>query len=130
MSVRKSAEVAIDALLQTARDARETMERAQREIETLLDRYHRPYHRTLDRPASTGSFRLGLDCHTMAATGPPVGPDPGAKRPLVCLSNADGTCPSEWLVALADCFRRAFDTDDVRINEPFRGGHIIRRHWR
>ena len=97
-------------------------------IETLLDRYHRPYHRTLDRHASTGSFRLGLDCHTMAAIGPPVGPDPGAKRPLVCLSNADGTCPSEWLVALADCFRRAFDTDDVRINEPFRGGHIIRRH--
>jgi N-formylglutamate deformylase len=97
-------------------------------IRTLLERYHRPYHSRLLEHVATGAYRVGLDCHTMAAEGPPVGPDCGARRPLVCLSNADRTCPADWLETLADCFRQAFDSDDVLINEPFRGGHIIRRH--
>jgi len=38
---------------------------------------------------------LGIDCHTMAAKGPPIGPDPGKERPLVCLSNARRDLPSK-----------------------------------
>lgn len=38
-------------------------------IETLLARYHRPYHARLTELARSGAL-LGLDCHTMSAAGP------------------------------------------------------------
>ena len=95
-------------------------------VETLLATYHRPYHRRLT--AATGpDIRLAVDCHTMAAVGPPVAPDPGAERPLVCLGNADGTCPQAWLEGLKLCFEQVFGPR-VTINEPFRGGYITRTH--
>lgn len=94
-------------------------------VERLLDAHHHPYHARLADAAHRGLL-LGIDCHTMAASGPPVGPDPGVKRPAVCLSNADGlTCPDDWLALLADCFRQAYH-DDVRLNHPFKGGFITR----
>ena len=62
-------------------------------IEHLLATCHRPYHARLTELASGGA-KLGVDCHTMVAFGPPVAPDPGAERPWVCLSNGDGTCPA------------------------------------
>lgn len=95
-------------------------------VDTVLDRYHEPYHARLTAAAELG-LTLAIDCHTMAEHGPPVGPDPGARRPLVCLSNADETCPDRWLEEMAECFRRAYH-EDVAINEPFKGGFIIRAH--
>ncbi len=95
-------------------------------IEALLHRYYRPYHQRLDELASSG-VAAGVDCHTMAAKGPPVGPDPGAERPWVCLSNADGTCPQAWIEALRDSFARELG-GNVTINHPFRGGYITRTH--
>lgn len=97
-------------------------------VEALLDRYHRPYHARLSKAAAL-DLQLGIDCHTMAATGPPVGPDPGAVRPAVCLSNADETCPDDWLELMADCFREAYHPN-VRLNDPFKGGFITREHGR
>jgi N-formylglutamate deformylase len=95
-------------------------------VEQLLERYHRPYHAELTRWAD-GRVRIGVDCHTMAAVGPPVGPDPGLERPWVCLSNADGTCPGHWLDGLRACFLAEFG-GNVRINDPFTGGYITRMH--
>jgi formiminoglutamase len=92
----------------------------------LIERYHSPYHQRLSALASFG-VKVGLDCHTMAAVGPPVGPDPGVERPLICLSDGDGTCPRQWLGELALCLGRAFGRE-VAINHPFTGGYIIRRH--
>jgi formiminoglutamase len=63
----------------------------------------------------------------MSAVGPPVGPDPGQERPLVCISNADGTCPQEWIMNLAGCFSAVFK-QKAAINKPFRGGYITRSH--
>ena len=94
----------------------------------LLNRYYRPYHRKLTEAAKSGPI-LGIDCHTMAAYGPPVGPDPGMERPLVCLGNADSTCPQSWLESLAICLSDEFQ-EEVAINTPFPGGHIIRHHSR
>ena len=94
-------------------------------VESLLDRYYRPFHQKL-QDLSNG-VKLGIDCHTMADKGPPVGPDPGKERPLVCISNADGTCPMEWIRHLAALFEPAFQTR-VSINKPFKGGYIIRSH--
>lgn len=96
-------------------------------IRTVLERYYFPYHDKLAAAAATGGIKLGLDCHTMSPIGPPVGPDPGRIRPLVCLSNRNGTCPQEWLYSLASCFTEVFK-EKVAINNPFYGGYIIQSH--
>lgn len=99
-------------------------------VATLLRRYYHPYHRRLRRISDGGHAALGLDCHTMAAVGPPVGPDPGIERPAICVSDGDGTtCPPGWTSHLATCLERAFE-DEVRINSPFSGGFITRHHGR
>lgn len=93
----------------------------------LVDRYHAPYHERL-RDFS-GRVVAGVDCHTMAAVAPPEAPDPGEERPWMCLSDADGTLPREWLDALSDALETAFGVTPS-INEPFQGGYIIRHHSR
>jgi len=95
-------------------------------VEALIRTYYRPYHRNLTRLAGD-HLLLAVDCHTMAAKGPPVGPDPGVERPWVCLSNGDGTCPMEWLEGLKVCFEKEFGPN-VSLNEPFKGGYITRTH--
>jgi formiminoglutamase len=97
-------------------------------VHELLRRYYRPYHETLSKPRTT--VRLGVDCHTMAAVGPPIGPGAATARPHICLSDGNGTTlPGGWLTKLAECFGRAFDVD-VAMNHPFRGGYITRRYGR
>ena len=100
---------------------------SQTEVGGLLDTYHRPYHERLTELGHSGEWVLGVDCHTMAATGPPLGPDPGTERPWVCLSNGDGTCPPEWIETLRQCFQEQLE-GPVRINDPFRGGYITLFH--
>ena len=97
------------------------------EIEGLLAAYYDPYHAQLTELGKAGRWPLGVDCHTMAAVGPPVGPDPGRERPWVCVSNADGTCPQEWVDTLREGFQQELD-GPVRVNDPFRGGYITRSH--
>jgi len=94
-------------------------------IETLIEKYYRPYHSDLTHYAE--GVKLGVDCHTMAAKGPPVGPDPGVERPSICVSNADFNCPQEWMASLAECFEKVFETE-TSINKPFKGGYIICSH--
>lgn len=94
-------------------------------ITRLLDTWHRPYHERLRAPER--GVILGIDCHTMAATGPPVGPDSGARRPDLCLSNAGGTCPGGIFTSLAACLEQAFERR-ISLNDPFKGGYIIRTH--
>lgn len=96
-------------------------------IKALLENHYYPYHERLGDLGRVGSSRLGIDCHTMAAKGPPVGPDPGKERPWICLSNADGTCPQRWVEVLKACFEELVD-GPVRVNDPFRGGYITNRH--
>ena len=96
-------------------------------IDRLIKKYYTPYHKDLTEIAK--GVRLGIDCHTMTSVGPPVGPDPGIKRPHICLSNADGTCPQKWMDIFRDCFEKAFKTQ-ITVNSPFKGGFIIRSHSR
>ncbi|MEJ2179058.1 MAG: N-formylglutamate amidohydrolase [Gammaproteobacteria bacterium] len=98
-------------------------------IQQLITRYHRPYHEQLTALAKK-ELILAIDCHTMAEYGPPVGPDVGVKRPLVCLGNMHGkSCPDEWLEQMANCFEQQF-ASGVAINEPFSGGYITQNHGR
>jgi N-formylglutamate deformylase len=94
-------------------------------IEILLDRYYRPYHQRLLESAADAKF--GVDCHTMAAVGPPSAKDSGSGRPNICLSNAQGSCPQDWFEKIVHCFEASFDSE-ISVNHPFKGGHIIRSH--
>lgn len=94
-------------------------------VETLLRNYYRPYHRDLSQLAR--KVRMGVDCHTMAEVGPPIGPGAGEKRPSICLSNAEGSCPDAWFKAFAECLERSFEIE-VSLNSPFKGGYIVRSH--
>ena len=96
-------------------------------VQALLERYWHPYHRQLQGHSASGRFLLGVDGHTMAAVGPPVGPDAGKPRPRACISNDDRTCPSEWMVTLQESLVRLLG-GEVTINTPFRGGFITRTH--
>jgi formiminoglutamase len=100
----------------------------------LLDRYYHPYRRRLSHEVPP-DVRLCVDCHTMAAAGPPIGPDPGRPRPHVCLGNGDPdgrgtpTLPRAWMGPLMDSFQAVFG-DQVTWNDPFSGGHITLTHGR
>ena len=71
-------------------------------VAKLLETFYTPYHTSLTQHAR--HVKCGIDCHTMAAQGPPIGPDTGVERPAICISNANGTCPTELINSLADCF--------------------------
>jgi formiminoglutamase len=94
-------------------------------VEVLLERYYRPYHRRLTELAKDVKF--GLDCHTMTAIGPLIAPDTGIRRPRICLSNADQTCPKALFGGLVTCFESVFG-ETPAVNAPFKGGYIIQTH--
>lgn len=99
------------------------------ETRWLIETYHRPYHQSLTAQAQRPEqLLLAIDCHTMAAFGPPVGPDPGQERPNVCLGNVNGTsCPDAWLTILQSALQQHFP-GEVTINHPFSGGYISQAH--
>lgn len=114
------------------------------EVERLLDRYHRPYHENLARIAGRGGVRLALDCHSVAATGPPQSPDAGEKRPVFNLCNCgdetgegpEVTAPAALLQTLAKLLEAEFPdlggdgVQLVQLNRPHSGGYTLRRHGR
>ena len=95
-------------------------------INTMFEKYYRPYHAELKKISQ--KVILGIDCHTMAAVGPPVGPDADMRRPPICISNADGTCSQEWMRSLGSCLEEFFKVK-VSVNYPFTGGYIIKSHF-
>ena len=102
-------------------------------IETLLARYHRPYHRSIreNLSAPNAGIVLALDCHSMAAVAPDVAPDAGQRRPVFCLGNRHGdACSMGTTRILADSLLQEFDLDewDVTLNTPFAGGYVTRNY--
>lgn len=96
--------------------------------EQLIERYHRPYHAALTELSRRAI--LGIDCHTMAERTPEkrgVLPRHSRPRPRICLSDAGSTCSTETFSVLRRCLEQAFGCPVAR-NDPFRGGHTIRRH--
>jgi formiminoglutamase len=96
-------------------------------LRSLLERHYHPYHARLRDLAASGVL-LGVDCHTMLAVGPEIGPLAGEERPAACLGNRDGaTCPDAWLRLMGSCLEQALGCD-VALNFPFKGGFITRSH--
>ncbi len=99
----------------------------------LLQKYARPYHAKIHLVLKDPSIQFAFDCHSMAETAPPVAPNPGEERPLICLSNRNGqTCSETNLILLKTCFIEIFqcDAEDVHLNHPFQGGSIIQTYGR
>jgi N-formylglutamate deformylase len=112
-------------------------------INDLLSRYYYPYHRRINELLESGQIGIAFDCHSMLPFAPPMWPDSGKSRPIVCLGNSGNsmgeaanrrsppTCPPAWIRELAGTFHEVFgDFGDVAINEPYPGGFIIRSHFR
>jgi N-formylglutamate amidohydrolase len=101
-------------------------------IETLLEKYYRPYHTKLQALIkSHDDIQLALDCHSMESTGPRIAPDSGKDRPLLCLGNVNGkSAPNEWIYHLAQCFCESFglQEEDITVNKPFSGGYITQAY--
>ena len=104
---------------------------SQDDTRVLIEKYYRPYHRRLQELCERDTLTLALDCHSMLSAGPAIGPDPGVRRPLLCISNRDGqTCSPNVLRDAGEIFARAFglDAQDVGLNAPFKGGYITRKY--
>jgi formiminoglutamase len=100
-------------------------------ISKLLRHYYYPYHKRIEKTLQQPELRLALDCHSMLAFGPTISPDPGQRRPMICLGNGLGqTCPWELIDRLAGSVAEAFSLqrDEVTINRPFAGGYITRTY--
>lgn len=96
--------------------------------QALLESYYTTYHKKLMEAASSNQYTWLFDCHTMAEFGPPVSPDSGHKRPLVCLGNANGqSCSAEAFSQIVAIFNEVFD-GQVSENKPFSGGYICRQY--
>lgn len=97
----------------------------------LVSRYYMPYHRAI-QIALRDDIQLCIDCHSMADVAPVISPDGSAlQRPLFCLSDRDGqACPREATLLLADCIAESFGIPrrSVRLDDPFKGGHIVRTY--
>lgn len=98
----------------------------------LIEKYYKPYHRTIQKNISELDLQLCLDCHSMASEAPLISPDgKKSKRPIFCLSNQDGkTCSKEIIELFAKSLCKVFslNNDEVKFNDPFKGGYITRTY--
>ena len=98
----------------------------------LIEMYYKPYHRQIQKAISELDLQLCLDCHSMAEFAPSISPDKdNTARPLFCISNQDGkTSSQEMIELLAECICQSFSIyeSDVKLNEPFKGGHITKTY--
>jgi len=101
-------------------------------VNSLLNKYYFSYHRQLQEQLILNQdLVLMLDCHSMEAIGPKIGPDSGSERPAICLGNQSGkSCGETMTQHMARSLCRAFDMGaaQVTINRPFAGGYITRHY--
>lgn len=102
------------------------------EVARRLEGYYRPYHGELERLVAAHRRRFGqvwhLNCHSWA---PPLTNSRGeAIRHIdVCLGDRDGTtCSADFTALVAETLREMGYV--VRVNRPFKGVELVRRHGR
>ncbi len=109
-------------------------------IHRLMMQHYFPFHEAIDRLLDERDVAMAFDCHTMLDRGPPLSPDAGRKRPLICLGNhgdAAGnprphqlaTCPASSIQRLAEVFGEEFPEGRVGINVPYSGGFTSIGHY-
>lgn len=101
-------------------------------VNKLLKQYYSPYHQKIQSILEQHqNLELMLDCHSMEAVGPAIGPDQGVERPLICLGSRFGeSCDPSKTQRMAFALRRAFELkdDQLTIDHPFAGGYITQHY--
>jgi N-formylglutamate deformylase len=104
------------------------------EMANRIARYYEPYHAALrtvtDRLHRTFGAVLLVNCHSMPARGSKMSSDgPGAVRADFVLGDRDGTtCTPDMTDFVARLLKdRGYS---VKINDPYKGVEIVRRHGR
>ncbi|MCA9837066.1 MAG: N-formylglutamate amidohydrolase [Trueperaceae bacterium] len=120
---------------------------SEKRIEERLNRFYDPFHASLDRMLAKPDLLFFVDGHSMAATGPLIGPDSGKPRPaftLITGGDSEGkqvskehhlSVPADLAQQIRDLLEHHFgpilkDSDvpeDILINDPFALGGTIQR---
>lgn len=101
------------------------------EVEARIAHYYAPYRTTLSELLETLHRQYGfvwhVNCHSMKSRGNGMNTDNGALRPDFVVSDRSGqTAAPEFTQWAAQWFSRRGFT--VKINDPYRGGDLIRTH--
>jgi N-formylglutamate deformylase len=95
-------------------------------IEGFYDPYHRALHRLLDDACRRWGRVWHVDCHSMKSVGNGMNADAGSARPDFVVSDRDGTTSdpgfTHWVAE-----RIAQMGYSVKVNEPYKGGELVRR---
>lgn len=103
------------------------------EIEARIATYYRPYHDELAEILNARHTQFGavfhIDCHSMASKGSDMTPDGAVQRADFVIGDRDGTsCKSGFTDTVVTALRG--HGYDVRVNDPYKGVEILRRHGR
>jgi len=104
------------------------------EVRHRIDRYHAPYHAALDAATDALHGRFGVvwhvDCHSMPGLSSALSAEgPGIPRADFVLGDRDGsTCAPAFTRFVAEVLE-GFGYH-VRINDPYKGVELVRRHGR
>lgn len=100
----------------------------------VLHRIHHcydPYHARLAELIAAANARHGrtlhIDCHSMKSVGNAMNEDCGRPRPDIVVSDLEGRSADAALVRWIAAALAQLGYE-VRINDPYRGGELIRRH--
>jgi len=101
------------------------------EVRGRIERCYLPYHDALDAALGGLHARFGavwhVDCHSMAARGSEMTPDGAVVRADFVLGDRDGTtCAPDFTELVRSVL--AAKGYDVRVNDPYKGAELVRRH--
>ena len=101
-------------------------------VRRRIERYHAPYHRSLQELLDTAIKKAGrvyhINCHSMRCVAGRQSEDgPGSVRPDFVIGDRDGTSCEPGFTELA---RRTLASlgYDVRVNDPYKGVELIRAY--
>jgi len=104
------------------------------EVAARIERYYEPYHAELAEVADRLHARFGgvwhIDCHSMKSVSNAMASEgAGVNRADFVLGDRDGTtCAPEFTDFVLGFLRlRGYD---VRVNDPYKGVELVRRHGR
>jgi N-formylglutamate deformylase len=104
------------------------------EVQARIDKYYHAYHAELAAAADRLHARFGglwhVDCHSMKSVSNGMATEgPGVPRADFVLGDRDGTTCAPELTQFVRQFleKRGYD---VRINDPYKGVELVRRHGR